>query len=108
MIYTTIGSASHFRDEFQQRGRGNQFSYDALGLLFDYFDDMGEDVELDVVAICCEYSEDKPEEIVTYYGIDIDKGENAESLIQQVCDFLEYQTIVVGVTDDGTIVYRQF
>ena len=108
MIYTTIGSASHFRDEFQQRGRGDQFSYDALGLLFDFFDDMGEDVELDVVAICCEYSEDKPEEIVTYYDIDIDKGENAESLIQQVCDFLEYQTIVVGVTDDGTIVYRQF
>ena len=108
MIYTTISNAYQFRDEFQQRGRDNQFSYEALGLLFDWFDELGEDVELDVIAICCDYSEETPQEIVDNYGIEIDKGEDAESLTQQVYDFLDYQTSIVGVTDAGTIVYATF
>jgi hypothetical protein len=49
---------SMFIDAFKQQ-RPENFSYDALGAMFDYFDDFGSDVdvELDVVAICCEFSE---------------------------------------------------
>ena len=53
----TIENASQFRDEFRQCGRADQFSYEALGLLFDYFEEIDPDYELDVIAICCEYSE---------------------------------------------------
>ena len=52
---------SEFRDAFNKMGRGEQFSYKGLIALFDYFemleDDIGEPIELDVIAICCEYSE---------------------------------------------------
>jgi hypothetical protein len=106
MIYTTIDNASQFRDEFHRCDRGTQFSYEALGLLFDYFDELGEDIELDVIAICCDYSEDTPESIAQNYDIDID--EDDDDITQQVVDYLEHHSCVIGVTDAGTIVYANF
>jgi hypothetical protein len=106
MIYATIDNASQFRDEFHRCGRGTQFSYDALGLLFDYFEELGEDIELDVIAICCDYSEDTPESIAQNYDIDID--EDDDDITQQVVDYLENHSCVIGVTDAGTIVYANF
>ena len=39
----------------------NQFSYDGLKALFEWFEeyenDTGEEMELDVIAICCEFTE---------------------------------------------------
>lgn len=50
-----------FREAFREAGRADQFSYEALGLLFDYFEEFeegtGQEMELDVIAICCEWSE---------------------------------------------------
>jgi hypothetical protein len=90
---------SQFRDEFARMGRANQFSYDALGLLFDYIEDVSPDDELDVIAICCEYSEDTEAQIVQNYGLHGD---------QDVTDYLSEHTSVVGTTDAGAIVYAQF
>ena len=42
MLTYTISTASQFRDEFVRYGRKDQFSYDALGLLFEYFDNADE------------------------------------------------------------------
>ena len=108
MIYTTIDNASQFRDEFHRCGRGTQFSYVALGLLFDYFEELGGDIELDVIAICCDYSEDTPESIAQNYDIDIDINENDDEITQQVVDYLEQNSAVIGVTGEGTIVYANF
>jgi len=50
---------SMFIDAFKAM-RPENFSYDALSAMFDYFDDFSSaenDVELDVIAICCEYAE---------------------------------------------------
>ena len=51
-----------FRKAFQST-RPNQFSNDALIALYDYFknleDDIGEELDLDVIAICCDYCEYK-------------------------------------------------
>ena len=106
-IIQTINNASQFRDEFHRCGRGEQFSYEGLGILFDYLDDMGEDVELDVIALCCDFSEDTPLSIAEAYGIEIDPNENDDEIMQQVKDFLEVETIMLGSTDT-TIVYQQF
>ena len=61
-----------FRRAFEQL-RPNNFSYQGLGALFDYFeeleDSIGEEIELDVIGICCEYSEyDNPSEFQEDYG----------------------------------------
>lgn len=49
-------TAYSFRDMFN-RVRPQQFTYEALGELFEYYEELGEDVEFDPVAICCEWSE---------------------------------------------------
>ena len=45
-----------FSDMFN-RARPQQFSYEALGQLFDYYEERDESMEFDPVAICCEWSE---------------------------------------------------
>ena len=60
-MYQTINK-SDFRDAFQKMGRASQFSYEGLGSLYDYLEEMGDEtngVELDVIALCCEFSEYK-------------------------------------------------
>jgi hypothetical protein len=104
-IIQTIDNASQFRDQFHRAGRGGQFSYEALGLLFDYLDESGEDVELDVVAICCEFAEDTLESIANNYDI---KGADADDLKDAVSEFLSFNTTVVGETSTGSFVYVQF
>ena len=106
-IIQTIDNASQFRDQFHRAGRGDQFSHEALGLLFDYLNDCGSDVEMDVVGICCEFSEDMPEAIADNYGIDtegLDEGEIKDA----VMSYLEADTSVVGETSSGAFVYVQF
>lgn len=45
-----------FREQFNQV-RPQHFTYDALIELFEYYEELGENVEFDPVAICCEWSE---------------------------------------------------
>tara|TARA_R110000868_G_scaffold299390_1_gene559683 strand:+ start:1424 stop:1744 length:321 start_codon:yes stop_codon:yes gene_type:complete len=103
----TIQNASQFRDEFRQCGRADQFSYEALGLLFDYFEEIDPDYDLDVIAICCEYSEDSAAQIADWYGINWDENYEAGST-EAVLSYLNDNTSVVGVTPSGSIVYAQF
>lgn len=90
-------TVSQFRDEFRRAGRADQFSYEALGLIFDYFENLEPDYDLDVIEICCEFAEATPDEITQNNSLDTDPLE-----------FLEDNTSVVGVTPSGTIVYQQF
>ena len=52
-----------FTDAFKNMSRENQFSYSGLRALFDYIEEFeqetDEDYELDVIALCCEFSEYK-------------------------------------------------
>jgi len=98
---------SQFRDAFHSAGRANQFSYDALGLLFDYIEDVSPDDELDVIAICCEYSENTTKDAASDYDLDIDGLDDATALAF-VADYLCENTTVIGTTDAGAIVYAQF
>lgn len=105
-MHTVISHASQFRDAFHAVGRGTQFSYEALGLLFDYFEEMDDSQELDVVAICCEYNEDGFKDIADAYSVDID-GMTEEQIIHTVMEYLQDNTCVVGSTA-SSIIYAQF
>jgi hypothetical protein len=71
----------NFQDAFQNMGRGDNFSYEGLRALFDYLEeleeDMGEQIELDVIALCCEYSEieDDEEAYKEYIGEDAERDD---------------------------------
>jgi hypothetical protein len=74
---------SIFVNQFDAMGRGNQFSYSGLRALFHYLDDMGSDpsIELDVIALCCEFSEfDSIESFRDQYG---EKYESIDDIAEQ-------------------------
>lgn len=69
-----------FADAFTEMNRQDNFSYEGLKALYDYLteleDDTGIEIELDVIAICCEYCE--YEDIYKYldnYNTDIDRND---------------------------------
>lgn len=103
-------SVYDFRDAFKRCGRGDQFSYEGLGLIFDYIEEYegstSEQIELDVIGICCEWCEQSPEDIAMAYNLEICVSE--ENTLQTVLDYLHDETQVAGVTDAGAIVYVQF
>lgn len=100
-----------FRDAFRNMGRENQFSYEGLGMLFDYFEELeescGHEMELDVIAICCDFSEEHWSDIAENYEIEIIVDDDEASL-ERVLEHLEQNTSVVGVTDKGDIIYQNY
>ena len=110
MIIETV-TESTFRDAFQRMGRTENFSGEALGLLYDYLnelsDDIGEPLELDVIAICCEYSEMSAEEVREAYGLDVPEDDDEAEEAEDVRDYLSENTSLVGETDHG-FVFAQF
>ena len=109
----TIGFCQ-FCDAFRDMDRKENFSYDGLLVLFDYFEELedstGEDIELDVIAICCDYNELSYNDIINEYSIDITDcdGEtitDEEELIELVRDYLNDNTCIVG-ENDGVFVFH--
>lgn len=100
---------NEFRDYFRQI-RPNNFSYEGLGILYEYLleyeESSGEELELDVIALCCDYTEETFKEIINNYDIEIDKDEDK---LEQIKYFLEQNTMILGVLDDEeTIIYQVF
>ena len=73
-----------FERAFQRYGRGEQFSYEGLQALFEWLEDiesdMGEEQELDVIGLCCEFAEfENLKEFQDDYGTDYESIEDIEN-----------------------------
>lgn len=104
----TINYASQFRAEFDRADRRTTFSYDGLGLLFDFLEECDPDYELDVIQLCCEYNEDSAADIARNYSIDLNDADPEDDDYDTQCsqivrEYLEHNTIVVGETSTGFI-----
>jgi len=89
-----------FEKEFRDYEREDNFSYEGLRALFDYFEMLEEDcnmtIELDAMAICCEYTEDSIQNIADNYGIEGDREEILEILMDN--------TQVIEIDEDNVII----
>ena len=60
MIIQTVNEHA-FRQAFINYNRGDQFSYEGMAALFEWLEDLADDTgtpyELDVIALCCEFTE---------------------------------------------------
>jgi hypothetical protein len=67
-------NAHDFINEFEKSNRANQFTTQGLFRLYDYFEEYeaetGEDIELDIIAICCEYTESTLQQWAKDYNVD--------------------------------------
>ena len=96
-----------FRNAFYEMGRQSQFTYEGLEILYDFVEEMMPDFDLDVIALCCDFSEATIEELIRSYSIDCDGIEDDE-IDGHVLDYINDHSIVLGVTYDGSIVYQDF
>lgn len=92
-----------FERAFIEAGRPNQFTQDGLNALFDYFEelenDCGVDYDLDVIAVCCQFSEYASiEDIIDAMGLSFDDDEMVEAM-----DWLQDHTTVIQF-DTGIII----
>ena len=109
-----------FERAFVTANRNDDFSYQAKRVLFDYLEEIeestGEQIELDVVALCCEYNEVKYSDFIGEYSQDFDGPEYAESesdaeydsrLRAAIHEYLNENTVLCGHTDDS-VVFQAF
>ena len=78
--------------------RPDNFSKRGLAVLFDYIRELEEDLEitmqLDVIALCCEYAEDNIQDVLDNYNL---------KDVEELSD----HTTVLEVLDD-TVIYRPY
>ena len=89
-----------FIDAFKKMGRTDNFSTSGLIALYEYLemlgDDLGQEIELDVIALCCEYAEyDNLEEFQADYSEDY-----------QTIGDIESDTTVIMIDDDSFIIQQ--
>lgn len=67
ILYSEV-TLNGFVDAFDKMGRANQFSREGLKAIYDYITEDDTDMlELDVIAICCAYTEYTIEEALEQY-----------------------------------------
>jgi hypothetical protein len=83
-----------------RRQRPDNFSYEGLrqlyNFLYDLSEDTGQPIELDVIALCCDYSEEPVNEVLANYGL------NA------IDDLADNTVIVWHDPDAGTVLYQPY
>lgn len=65
---------SGFIRAFEDMGRGDQFSLEAFRAIYEYLEELsegtGEPIELDVIEVCCDFSEITFDEVLEEQGED--------------------------------------
>lgn len=116
-------NGNDFVNAFNEYGRADNFSIDGRLALYTYLTDIeadaNEEIELDVIALCCEYSEyDSALEAAQAYGyeegVDLEPHGSLDLLEvdaleqAQAKEWLEDRTSVIAVQDTGRVIVLQF
>ena len=99
---------SQFCDRFRDMNRDNNFSYDGKRALFDYLEnleqDIGKEIDLDIIALCCEYSEykDLNEYLKDYENQHEEKTEEEtdEDFLNRIEEEINNKTTLIKFKDD--------
>ena len=103
MLVETIDNKYQLRDRFIDYNR-DYYSLDAYGVIFDYYNEFEENIELDVIAICGDFNELSFEEFINDYDVEIEEDEEIEEAIINYLDNNGgfYQIL------DNTVIYTVF
>ena len=94
---TTV-SLFDFQDAFSDMNRESNFSYEGKKALFEYLEnyeeETGEEIELDVIALCCEFTEYK----------DFEHYQDAYSNDIETLEELQDYTSIIMIDDTSFII----
>lgn len=111
---------SLFTDMFRKYNRIDNFTYQGLQELYSYLDsladDMQEPIELDVIALCCEFYEGNAQDIINDYKSELseaisladDYGQTVEDIVSE---WLQDQGLLVSEYEVNGVthfLYRAF
>ena len=110
MLVTTIDNGYQLEQLFRECGRETHFSYEGFNALYDYLeeysDEVGEDFKVDVIALCCDFTEYSGwKELYENYSYSYNnESKTFEELEEddELDDFKEWvqdRTTVIEVTD---------
>ena len=95
-----------FKDAFQS-SRPNNFSYEGLTALYDYLEDLeedtGEEIELDVIGLCCDFTEYDSLEDFQKEHYDEEIGDCYEDIEE-----IEDETIVIKIEGTEGFIIQDF
>jgi len=99
MIMKTTVTLNDFRDAFSNYGRANNFSYKGLEALYNWIEELddscGTETELDVIALCCEFTE--------YENIE-EFHQNYDKEDYETIDDISNATSVIMINDESFII----
>jgi hypothetical protein len=96
---TTVSNYD-FHQAFRKQGRADNFTREGLNIIFNYLEeleeDTGQEIELDVVGICCEYIESDCADVFNDYNLEDSTDDSNEELADIARDFLNDNTVILG------------
>lgn len=98
---------SDFCNAFERYNRADNFTTAAKRIIFDYFEEVDENYELDVIAICCEFNEANAGDVINDYGLDYSEDATEEELNEIAREYLSENTCIIGETS-STFIYAVF
>lgn len=108
-MYQSI-SAYEFTEAFRTMNRMDNFSHEGLLALHNMLESIEEDtgtpIELDVIALCCEFSEYTIDEVIEQYGLDTSDS-TKDSLRDDVLAYLHSETMVIEL-DTGSVIVQNY
>lgn len=89
-----------FTDAFRDYNRMESFTYEGARALFDYLEryeeDCGTRIELDVIALCCDYNEEPLNDVLENYSL-----ESLEDLQDNTC-------VINYDEETGLVIYQVY
>ena len=115
--------------DLMQAARPDNFTVSGLRVLFDHLDEISDEcsepLELDAIAIACDYTEAGAVEVYNRYKPDLNLDEDEQAtfdlyhgtdqahmlddiLKPQIIEYLECNTCFIGETNNGSLVFADF
>ena len=109
---TTL-NREQFKDQMQSI-RPDNFSREGLGELFFYFEEMGEEneMEFDPIAICCDFSQCSLDEFLDSFDVEVEDSDitkSDEAKRDAIAQYIDYNGFWYSFVEDGKeIIFENF
>lgn len=103
-----------FRQAFIDYDRQDNFPNGGLSVLWDYLEqyeeDTGEELDLDVIALCCDFYQMTFEDVAREYGVDVSAryDQGGDNIAEIVMDYLTDNTQIIGEVGDEEVIFQCF